>query len=73
MVDLEPVVEDEDLERLKSLIQEHFDLTGSSRARMVLGDWDSMVSKFVKIFPRDFRRVLRERKEREEQELAVHG
>ena len=73
MVDLEPVVEDEDLDRLKSLIQEHFDLTGSSRARLVLGDWDSMVSKFVKIFPRDFRRVLRERKEREEQELAVHG
>ena len=73
MVDLEPVVEEEDLATLRGLIQEHFDSTGSAKAEYILSDWDQMVPKFVKIFPRAYRQVLEERKRRQEAELAAHG
>ena len=75
MVDLEPVVEDEDLATLRDLVQEHFQRTKSARAQMVLEAWEEMVPRFVKIFPRDYRRVLEERKRRKETDLesVTHG
>ena len=72
MVDLEPVVEEEDLATLRGLVQEHFQRTKSARAQRILQDWDAMVPRFVKIFPRDYRRVLEARKE-QEPELVAHG
>ena len=75
MVDLEPVVEEPDLAQLRGLIEEHFGSTGSAKARVMLESWDEMIPRFVKIFPRDYRRVLGERKRVQEQELelATHG
>ena len=75
MVDLEPVTEEEDLARLRELVQEHFQRTESTRAQMVLEAWDEMIPRFVKISPRDYRRVLEERKRREERDLesVTHG
>ena len=75
MVDLEPVVEDEDLTNLHGLIMEHFEHTGSAKAQRVLSGWDEMLPKFVKVFPRAYRRVLEEqkRKKQGELELAAHG
>ena len=75
MVDLEPVVEKEDINTLRSLIQEHLEATGSTKAQRVLLAWDEMLPKFVKIFPRAYKRVLEERRRRnpEELELAAHG
>ena len=77
MADLEPVMEDEDIGTLKSLIEEHYKQTGSGPAGRILADWDSALSKFKKIMPRDYRRVLEERKNRElaarELEAVTHG
>ncbi len=74
MVDLEKVVEENDLETLRGLIQEHLDSTGSTTAQRILNTWDESVSRFVKIFPQDYRRVLEERKVREDLAgIATHG
>ncbi len=75
MVDLEPVVEEPDLAQLRGLIEEHFESTGSAKAQAILESWAEMVPRFVKIFPRDYRRVLGERKRVQEQELEPvnHG
>ena len=74
MVDLEKVVEENDLETLRGLIQEHLERTGSTTAQRILNTWDESVSRFVKIFPQDYRRVLQERKVREDlAEIATHG
>ena len=62
MVDLEPVVDDEDRHKLKGLIEEHFQVTESVNAKRVLEDWDDMLPKFVKVMPRDYKRVLEERR-----------
>jgi glutamate synthase domain-containing protein 3 len=60
MVDLEPVVEPADLETLKGMISRHRRFTGSAVAERVLRNWEALLSKFVKVMPVDYRRVLRE-------------
>ena len=69
-VDLVPVEEKEDIEELKSLISEHQKLTGSTLAEKILGEWETMLPKFVKVFPTDYRRVLEERKKKLLEEVA---
>jgi glutamate synthase (NADPH/NADH) large chain len=57
MVDLEPVSAD-DRTWLKDRITMHLDETGSEVARAILADWMSNSEQFVKVMPRDYRRVL---------------
>ena len=61
MVDLDPLVADEDIAELKQLISNHADLTGSTVAGAVLNDWANQVTRFVKVMPKDYKRVLSER------------
>ncbi len=57
MVGLEKVEEDE-VESLRLLIRRHADLTKSQLAFRILALWEEMVPKFVKVMPRDYKRVL---------------
>ncbi|HWQ53684.1 MAG TPA: glutamate synthase large subunit [Bryobacteraceae bacterium] len=57
-VDLEPVVESVDIELLQSTIARHAEATGSPRARWVLENWATMLPRFIKVFPHEFKRVL---------------
>jgi glutamate synthase (NADPH/NADH) large chain/glutamate synthase (ferredoxin) len=61
MVDLEQLVDAEDIAVLKRKIEAHGALTGSPTAKAMLADWDKAVKKFVKVFPREYRRALLER------------
>jgi glutamate synthase (NADPH/NADH) large chain len=45
---------------LKNLIERHFKFTGSTRARNLLDDWPVARSKFVKVFPTEYKRALAE-------------
>ena len=45
---------------LKGLIAQHAELTGSPRAKSILADWDSYRGKFVKVYPNEYRRALKE-------------
>ncbi len=47
-----------DIERLKILVERHHLYTGSARARDLLDNWDTAVTKFVKVVPKDYRRAL---------------
>ncbi len=66
-VDLVAVEEEEDINELKSLIEEHQKLTGSTVAEKILAEWDATLPKFVKVFPVEYRRVLEERKKKQQQ------
>jgi glutamate synthase (NADPH/NADH) large chain len=57
MVEVEPLGETDRLE-LRGIIQEHADETGSSVALALLAHWDLEVTRFSKIMPRDYKRVL---------------
>ncbi|MDF3035331.1 MAG: glutamate synthase subunit alpha, partial [Paucimonas sp.] len=45
---------------LKGLVERHFKYTGSTRARQLLDDWENSRSKFVKVFPTEYKRALGE-------------
>ncbi len=60
MVDLEPLVEPEDEARVKRLVENHLKYTNSRRAAEILSAWSQYRAKFVKIFPKEYRRALAE-------------
>ncbi|HCY61801.1 MAG TPA: glutamate synthase subunit alpha, partial [Oxalobacteraceae bacterium] len=45
---------------LKGLIERHFKYTGSTRARNLLDDWNNARTRFVKVFPTEYKRALGE-------------
>jgi glutamate synthase (NADPH/NADH) large chain len=62
MVELEPLAEPEDIALVRDLLIQHAGYTHSSVAAHLLGDWDWAVSKFVKVMPVDYRKVLLEQR-----------
>jgi glutamate synthase domain-containing protein 3 len=60
MVDLEAMTE-EDEELVRGMLESHRTFTGSSVATRILEIWEQSHDLFVKVMPRDFKRVLRER------------
>jgi glutamate synthase (NADPH) large chain len=58
MVDLDPL-EAEDEKEIKELLKNHLKLTGSQAAKFILDDWKQQADKFVKVYPRDFKEVLK--------------
>ncbi|KAK1302529.1 hypothetical protein QJS10_CPB12g01099 [Acorus calamus] len=79
LVDLDKVEEEEDIMILRMMIQQHQRHTGSELASDILLNFDNLLPKFVKVFPRDYKRVLgnmkaekaaEEAKEQEEHELT---
>jgi glutamate synthase (NADPH/NADH) large chain len=72
-VELEKVQADADISELRSMIENHHALTGSTVARRVLDEFDNLLDKFVKVMPIDYKRVLEERMAHdEEEESPVH-
>jgi glutamate synthase domain-containing protein 2/glutamate synthase domain-containing protein 1/glutamate synthase domain-containing protein 3 len=57
-VDLEPLELAGDVERVRSLLERHRDLTGSPRAAWILEHWADAQPRFIKIFPHEYKRVL---------------
>jgi glutamate synthase domain-containing protein 3 len=58
MVDLEPFESPEDIGLVRGLIERHVQRTGSTYAAKILADWVGLRPRFVKVMPRDYRRVL---------------
>jgi glutamate synthase (ferredoxin) len=58
MVGLEKLEEPEEISDLYQMIQKHADYTGSQKASKVLASWEEMVPKFVKVMPKDYKRVI---------------
>jgi glutamate synthase domain-containing protein 3 len=56
-VDLEPVPA-EDVDLLYGIVNSHVKATDSVRGKWVLENWENMLSKFVKVFPHEYKRVL---------------
>ncbi|MDE2077582.1 MAG: glutamate synthase subunit alpha [Burkholderiales bacterium] len=56
---------------LKKLIEDHHRWTGSLRAREILDNWSTAMTKFVKVFPHEYRRALTEMGAKEEATAVV--
>ncbi len=58
MVDLAALDQPEDIELVGNLIERHVAATGSAYAARLLATWREVQSRFVKIMPKDYKRVL---------------
>jgi len=58
MVLLERLEDAEEIEEIRLMIHRHAEYTRSQRAFKVLALWEQMVPKFVKVMPKDYKRVL---------------
>ncbi len=56
MVDLDPVDSEEDAKFLRDVVERHYAETDSAVAARLLSDWDA--SRFTKVMPKDYKRVL---------------
>jgi glutamate synthase (ferredoxin) len=57
-VGLEKLEDPDEIEEVWKLIQRHRTYTDSARAARIMADWSAFVPKFVKVMPRDYKRVL---------------
>jgi glutamate synthase (NADPH/NADH) large chain len=60
MVEIDPL-DDDDRKILRAAVERHHAETDSAVAYALLTDWDDAVERFVKIMPKDFKRVLQAR------------
>ena len=66
MIELETPSE-HDWGKLKQLIENHCNYTGSSRAKAILDDWDNESQKFIKVMPIEYKKALNRLAQEEEQ------
>jgi len=58
MIGLEKLEEASEIEEVRQMIKRHADYTKSQRAFKILALWEEFVPKFVKVMPRDYKRML---------------
>ncbi|KAJ9679825.1 hypothetical protein PVL29_021667 [Vitis rotundifolia] len=71
LVDLDKVEKEEDIMTLRMMIQQHQRHTSSQLAKEILADFDNLLPKFIKVFPRDYKRVLESMKQEEASKKAL--
>ena len=52
-----------DKNELFTMLQKHFEYTGSTVAKFILEDLDNQLQHFVKVFPKDYKKALSLKKE----------
>ncbi len=58
IVRLEKMTSEEEMYQVKNLIKNHVDYTDSPLGKKILADWKSYVSRFTKVIPKDYKRML---------------
>ncbi len=58
MVGIEKLEDAKEIAAVRAMIQKHLDYTKSERAKHVLANWDKFVPQFVKVMPKDYKRML---------------
>ncbi len=58
MVEISGLEEPEDIAAVRAMVEKHLQYTGSARAKYVLDHWDKSVKTFVRVMPRDYKRML---------------
>jgi glutamate synthase (ferredoxin) len=58
MILVEALTEETEVNEVLSMIRKHVKYTNSPKGHDVLNNWDEYVTKFVKIIPKDFKRMM---------------
>lgn len=58
MIEFETLSKQDEVAEVKEMVRKHQQYTGSPNAAYVLNHWDDFVQKFVKVIPKDFKRMM---------------
>jgi glutamate synthase (ferredoxin) len=58
MIQLFPLSDPAEVAEIRRLLERHVEYTASTRARALLADWKTTVSRFIRVVPNDYRRVM---------------
>jgi glutamate synthase (ferredoxin) len=58
MVQLFPLSDPVETAEVRRLLERHVEYTGSMRAKALLDEWPTTVSRFIRVVPNDYRRVM---------------
>jgi glutamate synthase (ferredoxin) len=58
MVEVGRVEDPKEAEELRALIEKHVKATGSKHAQNILAAWPTKLPKFLRVIPKDYKRVL---------------
>jgi glutamate synthase (ferredoxin) len=70
MVQLFPLSDPAEIAEIRRLLERHAEYTASPRARALLEEWDTTVSRFIRVVPNDYRRVIEAQARMREQGLS---
>ncbi len=74
LVDLQQMTsEAEDAAELHDLVRRHHEETESPVARRLLEEWGTALARFTRVMPRDYARVVRVRRQAEDEGLDLDG
>ncbi|KAG8184761.1 hypothetical protein JTE90_019357 [Oedothorax gibbosus] len=59
MIDIFDLEQSKDLEFVESILKEFYEKTGSAVAQKILAGWPASAKLFVKVFPKEYQRVLK--------------
>ena len=62
MVDLEDLEDQDELQIVRDMVSRHVQYTGSKRAAEIFLSWEEWAPKFVRVIPKDYKRVLEAQK-----------
>lgn len=72
-VDLLPITDESEFQSLLKLIEEFVLETGSTRGMEILQNWQTERSVFIKVFPKEYQRALKQIKEEESIAASVNS
>lgn len=58
LVDLEVIEDDEEASFVRGMLERHIAYTGSEHAIALLKDWDRTVRQFVRVIPREYKKII---------------
>jgi len=70
MVEFETLDDEKEVSEVREMILKHYQYTDSSKAAYVLENWNEIVKKFVKIIPKDYKRMTERIKEQKQAGLS---
>ena len=71
LVDLEAPDRPQDIQTIRDLLEKHLKLTGSAVAKAILENWERELRSFVKVMPKDYRRVIEHQAEMDARAAAL--
>jgi len=69
-VDLESLEDEAEIREVRAMIERHIHYTGSALGSELLEHWEETLPKFIKVMPRDYKRMLEAFKSVEERGLT---